>query len=235
MATVSQSSQSVVYWSDETTTAWRYDHMLQPSKIFDRDPVAQSRMIPTPDEHIALIEQMPGTKTARRILRRHERQVDIAARHLSLQLRRVEIAERHPHSGCNRPELLDERLDHCHLQVVRTGDSDDQLGLGRVEVPVGCNSGTNLIEGLTQRVEQFDGLGGRRHSTLHGNEQRIVEQIPQAAQLSTDCWLAQVQAGRRLGYVPLHQQRLQCDQQIKIKTFAIHEMDSSRKVLRFHL
>ncbi len=178
---------------------------------------------------------MPGTKTARRILRRHERQVDFAARHRSLQLRHVEIAERHLHSGCNRPELLDERLDHCHLQVIRTGDSDDQLGLGRVAVPVDCNSGTSLIEGLTQRVEQFDGLGGRHHSTLHGNEQCIVEHSPQAAQLSTDCWLAQVQAGSRLCHVPLHKQRLQRDQQIEIKTFGIHEMDSSRKVLRFHI
>ena len=71
-----------------------------------------------------------------------------AARHLSLQLRHVEIAERHLHTGCNRPELLDERLDHCHLQVIRTGDSDDQLGLGGIEVPVDCNSGANLIERL---------------------------------------------------------------------------------------
>jgi len=36
-------------------------------------------MIPAADEHIALIEQMPRTKTGRRGLWRHERQIDFTA------------------------------------------------------------------------------------------------------------------------------------------------------------
>ena len=86
------------------------------------------------------------------------------------------------------------------------------------------------------RVEQFDGLRARHHTTLHGDEQCIVEHIPQAAQLSTDCWLVDtVQVGSRLCHVPLHKQCLQRDQQIEIETFGIHEVDSSRKDLRFHI
>jgi hypothetical protein len=44
----------------------------------------------------------------------------------------------------------------------------------------------------------------------------------------------QLQAGGRLRHGLLHQQRLRCDRLVDVVALAIHEMDGSQEILRFH-
>ncbi|GLH22367.1 hypothetical protein RS3R6_53240 [Pseudomonas atacamensis] len=71
-----------------------------------------------------------------------------------------------------------------------------------------------LVKCLAKRHEQLQGFDGGRHSTLRGDQKRVVEDVAQTAQLSADCWLAQMQTSGSPGHVLLNEKGLQRHKQI---------------------
>ena len=173
---------------------------------------------------------MPVAKVRRRHLGIHERKVNLAADHCASNCARSRLrrATRTPGAIALSPTP---RLDQRYSGSSPCGDGDGQPGFSRVECCAG-DGGTNLIEGLahgsSSSMAFAVGVSPAVQESATGRQRG-----PQAAQLSADRRLAQMQAGGRLGHVLLYQQRLQSDQQIEIETPAIHEMDSSQTSRNF--
>ena len=85
---MSKGGQNVVHRGLEGTAAKGNHDMIEPHKLLDRHALAQLRVIAPTNKHVTFVEQMSRSQTGR-CLRRHERQIDIASRHLRFQLSQV--------------------------------------------------------------------------------------------------------------------------------------------------
>ena len=221
-----EARERLVHRRAEGAAGRRDDHLFQFGEGLGREPAADGGMAAPRDEHVSLMEERAQPQAVRGLDRLHQAQVDVAARHLGGVLVRVQVPDGDAHARCFPSQPQHQRTQDRGLQVIRGGDGHRQFGAARLEVQVRARDPAHLVQRLAQRLEQRQGLGGGRHAALRREQQRVLEDIAQPAELRADRGLAEAQPGGGLGDIALGQQRLERHEQVEVEPAGIHALDS---------
>ena len=104
------------------------------------------------------------------------------------------------------------------LGVVAGHDPEHLPSFARDKFRARLHRAVDVRQCVAHQGRQFQGALRWRHTLRGAHQQRVAEQLAQAAQAVAHGRLGQIQLLRRLGHAALAQQRIQVDQKIQIDT-----------------
>ncbi|MNV58121.1 hypothetical protein D3C71_1504810 [compost metagenome] len=190
--------------------------MVQRAELPECRPSPEPRMVAAARQHVPLLEQRPMVQAGRGLGGDVDGQVDGAALALLHHLAGDQADHGQPRGRRGAAHPGQGRQDHGGFAEIRGHDPPGECGLPGVERLHRRNRALQGGQRLGQRFAQCVGARGTAHAARTRQQQRVVEQRAQAAQLHADRGLRQVQALGGAGDVELFQQCLQGDQQVEV-------------------
>jgi len=183
------------------------------------------RMPRAQDHHIGLLEKPPRAQGLGRHLRRHQRHVERAFRHLPGKIHR-NGPHRQTDPGRLVSQPLQERQQDRPLRVIRGRNPQGQVRALRIEADA-LQDRLDLGQNGLERRRKFLGARRGQHAALGAHEKRVVQMGAQPGQHAADGGLRQAKPLRRARDRAGLEQRLKRAQEVQIEGSDISQGDTS--------